>query len=72
MRRLNLSFIQYAAWCAQGSELSWLFFVGMDYNYGFFSSRNMMEQIRIRDLSGRDMAVDGDLLHHDKNGKLED
>ncbi len=64
-------FIQYAAWCAQGSELSWLFFVGMDYNYGFFSSRNMMEQIRIRDLSGRNLAVDGDLLHHDKTGKLK-
>ncbi len=64
------SFIQYAAWCAQGSELSWLFFVGMDYNYGFFSSRNMMEQIRIRDLSGRNLAVDGDLLYYDKNGKL--
>ncbi|MHB8203908.1 MAG: DUF1615 family protein [Desulfomonilaceae bacterium] len=68
---LKPAFIQYAAWCAQGIELSWLFFVGMDYNYGFFSSRNMMEQIRIRDLSGRNLAVDGDLLHHDKKGKLK-
>ncbi len=64
-------FIQYAAWCAQGAELSWLFLVGMDYNYGFFSSRNMMEQVRIKDLLGRDIAVDGDLLRRDKNGKLE-
>lgn len=64
-------FIQYAAWCAQDTELSWLFFVGMDYNYGFFSSRNMMEQIRIGQLLGHNIAVDGDFLRYDKNGKLE-
>jgi len=68
---LKPAFVQYAAWCAQDAELSWLFFVGMDYNYGFFSSRNMMEQIRIRDLTARDLAIDGDLLRHDKTGKLE-
>ena len=62
-------FVQYAAWCARDAELSWLFFVGMDYNYGFFSSRNMMEQIRIRDLTGHDITIDGDLLRYGKNGK---
>ena len=64
-------FIQYAAWCAQDAEFSWLFFAGMDYNYGFFSSRNMMEQIRIGQLLGHDIAVDGDFLRYDKNGKLQ-
>lgn len=68
---LKPAFIQYAAWNSHGPELSWLFFVGMDYNYGFFSSRNMMEQIRIRDLSGRNIGIDGDLLRRDKHGKLD-
>ncbi|MGC8659890.1 MAG: DUF1615 family protein [Desulfomonilaceae bacterium] len=68
---LKPAFIQYAAWNNHGPELSWLFFVGMDYNYGFFSSRNMMEQIRIRDLSGQNIGIDGDLLRRDKDGKLD-
>jgi len=61
-------FVQYAAYYAREGTLSWLFFVGMDYNYGPFTSRNMMEQIRIRDLSGKNIAVDGDLLQYDEKG----
>ncbi|MFC1834387.1 DUF1615 family protein [Thermodesulfobacteriota bacterium] len=66
---LRPMFVQYAARYATPDNLSWLFFVGMDYHYGAFSSRNMMEQIRIRDLSGRDLALDGDFLHYDKLGR---
>lgn len=62
-------FVQYAARYAVPGNLSWLFFVGMDYNYGPFSSRNMMEQIRIRDLSGRKIVIDGDFLHYDDKGR---
>ena len=62
-------FVQYAARYAVPGNLSWLFFVGMDYNYGPFSSRNMMEQIRIRDLSGQKIAIDGDFLHYDDKGR---
>ena len=65
-------FMQYAARYATGDNLSWLFFVGMDYHYGPFSSRNMMEQMRIRDLSGRKIALDGDFLYYDEYGKPED
>ncbi|HTY25718.1 MAG TPA: DUF1615 family protein [Desulfomonilaceae bacterium] len=61
-------FVQYAAQCAERGELSWLFFVGMDYHYGPFASRNMMEQIRIRDLSGQKIALDGSFLNHDEDG----
>lgn len=61
-------FVQYAAHYAREGTLSWLFFVGMDYNYGPFTSRNMMEQIRIRDLSGKGIAVDGDLLQYTEKG----
>jgi hypothetical protein len=64
-------FVQYAAYFAQQGTLSWLFFVGMDYNYGPFTSRNMMEQIRIRDLSGRNIAVDGDFLQYNEKGNPE-
>jgi hypothetical protein len=39
--------------------------VGMDYHYGPFSSRNMMEQVRIKDLSGKKIPIDGDLLQYD-------
>lgn len=63
-------FVQYAAWCGQDSNLSWLFLVGMDYNYGFFSSRNMMEQVRIRDLSGQDIGIDGDMLRYEEKRHL--
>jgi hypothetical protein len=63
-------FVHYAAWCAQDTNLSWLFLVGMDYNYGFFSSRNMMEQLRIRDLSGQNISIDGDMLRHDEKRNL--
>ena len=59
---LKPMFVQYAGRYAVAGNLSWLFFVGMDYHYGPFSSRNMMEQIRIRDLSGRKIALDGDFL----------
>lgn len=66
---LKPMFVQYGAYYATPGDLSWLFFVGMDYHYGPFSSRNMMEQIRIRDLSGRDIPLDGDLLLYDKDAK---
>ncbi len=66
---LKAMFVQYAAYYATPTDLSWLFFVGMDYHYGPFSSRNMMEQIRIRDLSGMDIPLDGDFLHYDGEGK---
>lgn len=62
---LKPMFVQYGAHLAQPDNLSWLFLVGMDYHYGPFSSRNMMEQIRIRDLSNRQIALDGDLLRYD-------
>jgi hypothetical protein len=65
---LRPMFVQYAARFAKKDDLSWLFFVGMDYHYGPFSSRNMMEQVRIRDLSGHKIAIDGSLLNHDENG----
>lgn len=61
-------FVQYAAYHAQEGTLSWLFYVGMDYHYGPFTSRNMMEQLRIRDLSGIGISVDGDLLSYDDKG----
>jgi hypothetical protein len=64
---LKPMFLQYAA--RYGSaNLSWLFFVGMDYHYGPFSSRNMMEQVRIRDLSGIKLNIDGDFLNYDEKG----
>lgn len=67
---LKPMFLQYAARFGSTGDLSWLFFVGMDYNYGPFSSRNMIEQIRIRDLSSvLDLQVDGDLLIYDDNGQ---
>lgn len=66
---LKATFVQYAARYAIAGNLSWLFFVGMDYHYGAFSSRNMMEQIRIRDLSGHKIALDGDFLHYDDKGR---
>ncbi len=62
---LKPMFVQYAAKFAQPGDLSWLFLVGMDYHYGPFSSRNMMEQIRIRDLANKKIALDGDFLHYD-------
>ena len=65
---LKSTFIQYAARHARKGVLSWLFFVGMDYHYGPFSSRNMMEQVRIRDLSGEKIAIDGSFLSHDDEG----
>lgn len=64
---LKPMFVQYAAYYATPGDLSWLFFVGMDYHYGPFSSRNMMEQIRIRDLSGCKIPLDGDFLHYDED-----
>ena len=66
---LKPMFIQYAARYARPGDLSWLFLVGMDYHYGAFSSRNMMEQIRIRDLSARKIALDGDFIHYDDKGR---
>jgi len=69
---LKETFVQYAARYATPDNLSWLFFVGMDYHYGPFSSRNMMEQIRIRDLSGRKIALDGDFLHYDEEGRPQE
>jgi len=69
---LKPMFVQYAARYAVAGNLSWLFFVGMDYHYGPFSSRNMMEQIRIRDLSGRRITLDGDFLFYDQEGRPED
>ncbi len=65
---LKPMFVQYAARYGAPGDKSWLFFVGMDYHYGPFSSRNMMEQIRIKDLSGRDISIDGDFLHYDDTG----
>ena len=65
---LKPMFIQYAVRYTQEGVLSWLFFVGMDYHYGPFSSRNMMEQVRIRDLSGEKIAIDGSFLNHDDEG----
>ncbi len=69
---LKPMFVQYAARYATPGDLSWLFLVGMDYHYGPFSSRNMMEQIRIRDLSGKKIALDGDFLHYNDNGTPAD
>src|SRR5208283_5920393 len=69
---LKPMFIQYAVRYAQKGVLSWLFFVGMDYHYGPFSSRNMMEQVRIRDLSGEKIAIDGSFLNHDDEGNPAD
>jgi len=69
---LKPMFVQYAAHYSAAGTLSWLFFVGMDYHYGPFTSRNVMEQIRIRDLSGRKIALDGDLLPYDEHGRPED
>jgi hypothetical protein len=69
---LKPMFLQYAACYGKPDDMSWLFFVGMDYHYGPFSSRNMMEQIRIRDLSGHKIAIDGDFLHYDAKGRPED
>jgi hypothetical protein len=69
---LKQMFVQYAAYYATPDNLSWLFFVGMDYHYGPFSSRNMMEQIRIRDMSGRDIPLDGDLLRYNEEGNPVD
>lgn len=66
---LKPMFVQYGALYAKPGDLSWLFFVGMDYHYGPFSSRNMMEQIRIRDLSGQKIPLDGDFLHYDEAGE---
>ncbi|MDQ7782687.1 MAG: DUF1615 family protein [Desulfomonilaceae bacterium] len=66
---LKPMFVQYAARYASPGDLSWLFLVGMDYHYGPFSSRNMMEQIRFRDLSGVKIPIDGDFLHYDENGE---
>lgn len=63
---LRPMFVQYAARYGSPGNMSWLFFVGMDYHYGPFSSRNMMEQIRMRDLSGRKIAIDGDFLQYDE------
>jgi hypothetical protein len=68
---LKPMFIQYAARYAKKGDLSWLFFVGMDYHYGPFSSRNMMEQVRIRNLSGKTIAIDGSFLNHDAKGRPE-
>ena len=65
---LRPMFVQYAAEYGRPGDLSWLFLVGMDYHYGPFSSRNMMKKIRIRDLSGRKLALDGGLLHYDDLG----
>ena len=65
---LKPMFVQYAARCTELANMSWLFLVGMDYHYGPFSSRNMMEQIRIRDLSHRQIALDGDFLCYDAQG----
>ncbi|MBI4962574.1 MAG: DUF1615 family protein [Desulfomonile tiedjei] len=69
---LKPMFVQYAARYGSAGTLSWLFFVGMDYHYGPFTSRNVMEQIRIRDLSGRKIALDGDFLPYDEKGRPED
>ncbi len=68
---LKPMFLQYAAYCGERGELSWLFFVGMDFHYGPFASRNMMEQIRIRDLSRQNIVLDGSFLNHDEEGKPE-
>lgn len=68
---LKPMFMQYAARYGEPGSLSWLFLVGMDYHYGPFSSRNMMEQIRIRDLSGRKIEIDGDFLRYDEQGRPE-
>lgn len=65
---LKPMFVQYAARYAKKGDLSWLFFVGMDYHYGPFASRNMAEQLRIRDLSGQKIAIDGSFLNHDEDG----
>jgi len=66
---LKPMFIQYAARYGTRGNLSWLFFVGMDYHYGPFSSRNMMEQIRIRDLSGKKISLDGDFIRYDDKAR---
>ncbi len=68
---LRPMFVQYAAQCGERGDLSWLFFAGMDYHYGPFASRNMMEQIRIRDLSRERIALDGSFLNHDEEGNPE-
>lgn len=64
-------FAQYCSKYSTPGDHSWLLYVGMDYHYGPFSSRNMMEQIRLRDLSGMGIPIDGDLLIYDNQGNPE-
>jgi hypothetical protein len=65
---LKPMFIQYYAMFSGANDISWLFFVGMDYHYGAFSCRNMMDQMRLRDLSGMPIPIDGDFLRYDDKG----
>ncbi len=65
---LKPMFVQYYSKLSGPTDRAWLFYVGMDYHYGPFSSRNMMEQVRLRDLSGMGIPIDGDLLRYDDHG----
>lgn len=43
-----------------------------DYNAGFYASRNAALQAQLSRLTGRPLALDGDLLGYDKNGVPKD
>jgi len=43
-----------------------------DYNAGLYTSRNAAVQARLARLTGRKLALDGDLLSYDKNGVAND